>query len=84
MTNLMNLIERAQIGRTVEGQHIQVAETVLMSGVLICYLRYRSSNSRGARRGRGHDVRFNFKAHGEQYAKSVTKARALEILKTEG
>lgn len=84
MTNLTNLIERARIGRTVEGQHIQVAETVLVSGVLICYLRYRSSNSRGANRGRGRDVRFNFKTHDEQYAKGISKARALEILNAEG
>lgn len=84
MTNLSNLIERARIGQTVEGQHIQTAVMVLEPGLLICSLRYRSSNSRGANRGRGLNTRFGFKPHDQQYAKDISKERALEILKAEG
>lgn len=84
ITGLSNLIKRAREGRVVEGQRIQVAEMVLESGLLICSLRYRSSNSRGANRGRGFNVRFGYKTHDQQYAKDVSKARALEILKAEG
>lgn len=84
MTDLMNLIERAKIGRTFEGQHFQVAEMVLESGLLICSLRYRASNSRGSNRGRGLNIKFGYRTHDQQYAKDISKARALEILKAEG
>lgn len=83
LINLSNLIKRATEGRIVEGHHIQVAETVLESGLLICSLRYRSANSRGANRGKGRNVRFAYKTHDQQYAKDISKARALEILKAE-
>lgn len=84
MTDLSNLIARAHEGRTVEGQHIQAAELVLESGVLYCSLQYRGSNSRGANRGRGRNVCFNYRTHDQQYSKRVSKARAIEILKAEG
>lgn len=57
---------------------------VLVPGTLFCSLSYRSANSRGANRGKGHTTQFNFKSHDDQYSKTISRARALEILRAEG
>ena len=81
---LAKLIKRARGGLMAEGQHIQSAQMVLEPGVLYCSLQYRGANSRGANRGKGETTRFHFRAYDQQYSKSISKARALEILKAEG
>lgn len=79
---LAQLIEKATAGQIFEGHLIQSANVVLQDGsTLYCSLQYRSANSRGARRGKGQSIQFNYRPPADKYSHRITKEKALELIK---
>lgn len=82
---LAELIAKAATGTVIEGHTYRSANIELPNGaVLFCSHRYRSANSRGANRGKGTTLEFNYAGPGEKYSKRITKARAAALLNGEG
>jgi hypothetical protein len=79
---IAELIAKAQVGVVIEGHTYYSANHEFANGgVLFCSLQYRSANSRGANRGKGRAVVFNYAAPGEKYSKRISKEKAAELMK---
>lgn len=76
------LIAKAAVGVVIEGHTYHSANHEFNNGaVLFCTHKYRSANSRGANRGKGTMLEFNYAGPTDKYSKRISKKKAAELLK---
>lgn len=84
--NTTDLYKAAIANREQTGEHYGAARVTLSNGgVLICSIKPRQGNSRGARRSGGYSATtWHYVAPGEKYSKAVSAPAAKDLLETHG